>query len=260
MKSFHPTAVCLVVLCLTLFLFATHAAADQVTIIASKDNSIFQNSPTNSAGAAGGIFVGANGNTSPRRGLVAFDIASNIPAGATIDSATVTLYLGQAPSTTLRSIELHRLNVNWGEGTAGTGSAIGGSGNGFSPAAGGATWNEGMPGIPWTAGGDFVATASASVSVGNTIDVPSVWASTPSLVSDVQNWLTNPASNFGWELVNAGESTSQTVKAFYSREATQVGFRPSLTIAYTVPEPAAAALFGCASAVAMLFRRRSWCA
>src|SRR5262245_31373272 len=55
-----------------------------VTIGDAKDNTIFQSSSTASGGGAAGIFSGTNGMGSRRRALIAFDIASNIPAGSVI--------------------------------------------------------------------------------------------------------------------------------------------------------------------------------
>ena len=49
----------------------------------------------------------------------------------------------------------------------------------------------------WTTpGGDFNPTASASRSVG--ANGSYTWGSTAQLAADVQSWLDNPASNFGW--------------------------------------------------------------
>src|SRR5438046_1198906 len=73
----------------------SHAWAATVTIGASKDNSIYEDNPTHSAGGSAGIFVGDNAGGSPRRGLLAFDIAGNVPAGATITGAQLTLNLGK---------------------------------------------------------------------------------------------------------------------------------------------------------------------
>ena len=64
--------------------------------------------------------------------------------------------------------------------------------------------------------------------------------------SDVQSWLNNAGTNFGW-LLHGNEATSQSVKVFASSEA--AAGQPSLIINYTaVPEPsstmlAAGALF-----------------
>jgi hypothetical protein len=84
------------------------------------------------------------------------------------------------------------------------------------------------------------------LAVGGAVDNSHTWLSTPALVSDIQSWLSNPATNFGWALINAGEGTSQSVKAFYSRSATQnssggtldPAWRPLLTVTYVIPEPA----------------------
>ena len=49
------------------------------------------------------------------------------------------------------------------------------------------------------------------------------------MVADVQSWLVNPASNFGW-LVLGDESGSGTAKRFDTRESASP---PVLTVEYT---------------------------
>jgi hypothetical protein len=238
------------------------------TIVASKDNTIYQNAANKSAGAAPGVFVGSNGSGSPRRGLLAFDIAANVPAGATVTGAELNMHLGNAPKSDPETISLHRLNVGWGEGTAGNAAAgIGGGGGGFAAGTGDATWNTPTFGSgAWTnpgGTGDFNAVASASTSVTGPVETGFTWLSTPALISDVQGWLDNPASNFGWALVNSDESGSATVKVFYSRSAAQnasggpldAAFRPMLTITY-VPEPATLLTLLFAGPLAFSHRRR----
>jgi hypothetical protein len=260
--------ICLIVSLLCLSVVA-HAAS--VTIPASKDNTIFQSHVNNSAGGAAAIFAGTNNvgpPTSPRRGLIAFDIAGNVPAGATITSVGLTMDLANAPNTTNQTIGLHRLTADWGEGMAGSSTpGVGGIGNGFPAGAGDATWNNRVhqpspppPSTPWSspgAAGDFTPLASASAVVGGSVDTPHVWSSTPALVGDIQNWLDSPGTNFGWALVNASESVIQTFKGFYSRESTQNsgGYRPALTITY-IPEPTTAMLLVLAGPLVLLIRHR----
>jgi hypothetical protein len=221
-------------LCVT-FAFAP-AVAWSIELTPSKDNTIFQNSTTLSAGGQLGIFVGANNSANPaRRGLVQFDVAGGLPAGVTIVDASLTLTLEMTNNATARQISLYRLGTDWGEGTAGTGTL---SGAGSPAADGDATWTEAKHNqVNWTAGGDIVTPGSAALSVaGSTVGTSYTWTS-PGLVSDVQSWYANPATNFGWDLVNADEGITQSVKAFYSREYTaNTAFRPKLTITY-VPEP-----------------------
>jgi hypothetical protein len=55
------------------------------------------------------------------------------------------------------------------------------------------------------------------------------WNSTAGMVADVQDWLDNPSTNFGWALVG-NESTFPTTKRFSTKEDANVANRPSLTI------------------------------
>ncbi len=270
MKFFSPVLALLTALSFGL----ASARSDSVTIGASKDNSIFQNFATNSGGGAAGIFVGSTATKSPRRGLIAFDIAGNVPTGATITSVQLTLFLALGGGTS-NPVELHRLSADWGEGTAGGDvDSVHFSGGGFDAGPGDATWNERSFGsTAWTNPGaddDFNTAASAIASIGvpnpdQTNPTAYNWLSTPALVSDVQDWLDNSATNFGWILINGDEATQGTARAFFSRSAaldTQ-GFpllhdvHPALTITYTtVPEPGAGVLLVVAGAIVCSGLRR----
>jgi hypothetical protein len=238
-------------LTVVLLLLPSALRADMITLVASRDTTIFRDFPTNSDGAGPALFVGnITNSSSPRRALVGFDIAGNIPAGATIMGVQLSLMLEQtAPAETrARPIELHRLLDDWGEGTTGRGSQAVRSGKGVATPANGttATWSHRFFNtVPWTnAGGDFAAAASGSTMVG-TARGTNVWASTPAMVNDVQSWLEDPSSNFGWILLD-NETTASTARRFDSREATTSTLRPALTITYSaapVPEPAGLILF-----------------
>jgi hypothetical protein len=232
------------------------ATAWAVSLAPIKDNTIFQNSSNLSAGGVNGIFVGATNLASnpARRGLVQFDVAGGLPAGVTIVDASLTLTLEMANNATARQISLYRLNSDWGEGTAGAGML---SGAGFTAADGDATWTEAKHNqVNWTAGGDIATPASATLSVaGSTVGTTYTWTS-PGLLSDVQSWYANPATNFGWDIVNSDESIQQSVKTFYSREDVRLTpLAPKLTITY-IPEPATIVLAAMGSALFLLRRGR----
>ena len=230
----------------------TSAGAATVTIGGSadsniatdvKDATIFDNDPNNSNGAGPGMFAGTDGSSLPLRGLIKFDIAGNIPAGAAITDVQLELFLGLVASSggggdmgpPVVSIELHKLSANWGEGTTGSGSSgIGGTGQGFPANPGDATWNAAMyPNTLWNApGGDFATSASATTSVGTALNVASNW-STPAMVADVQGWLNSPAADFGWGLVNTDETDSRTYRAFWTKEASDPTLRPELLVTYS---------------------------
>jgi hypothetical protein len=232
-------------------IFAAPVESATITIGAIKDASIFENNVNNSNGAGPGMFAGTNGMDSPRRGLVEFDIAGNLPAGATINAVQLTLFLGQVAGTDSvpRNIGLFELTDDWGEGTTGFGNTIGGTGQGFPANPGDATWNARFfSTTPWTTpGGDHVSTASATTTVTSVINNPYTWLSTPRLVSDVQGWLNAPATNFGWELINLDEITATDFRAFYTRDFTDATLRPQLQITFTpaaaTPEPTTGLLF-----------------
>src|SRR4051812_25263197 len=124
----------LMVGCCALGLPAAAVYADVASIGASKDDTIFQNTSSNSLGGGQAVFAGTNAQTAPRRGLIQFDVAGAIPAGSTINSVQLTLFLNSAGGGGAGgpTIHLYRLAADWGEGTAG--STINGSssvGQGF---------------------------------------------------------------------------------------------------------------------------------
>ncbi|EDY22180.1 hypothetical protein CfE428DRAFT_0305 [Chthoniobacter flavus Ellin428] len=248
---------------------AASVRADVVTIGAAHDTTIFQNNVNNAAGGGPGIFAGTNGAISPRRGLMSFDLSS-IPAGATITNVQLTLTVGQIAGSggsggmSTETIGLFEITRPWGEGTAESGAtSMGGTGQGAAAANGDATWNQSAFGqTSWTnPGGDFVSTASASLTLTNAQPGLSfTWLSTSQLVSDVQGWLDTPSTNDGWELINADEKDGTTFDAFYTREAAEAGATsgelPSLQVTFTVPEPTTGALMTFAL-LGMVSARRS---
>ncbi|NUO83035.1 DNRLRE domain-containing protein [candidate division KSB1 bacterium] len=169
----------------------------------------------------------------PRDGrtLLAFDIAGNIPAGATILSAKLTLFLSKAFAPSEQTVVLHRVLTDWGEGAS---DATGEEGGGANAALGDATWRHTFFNTQfWTnLGGDFAPTASANQTVADSGAFYS-WGSTPEMVADVQAWLSAPASNFGWLLIS-NESTNGSAKRFDSRQNPIAERRPVLNVMYTM--------------------------
>jgi hypothetical protein len=212
------------------------AIANIVNLTPSKDNTLYEYDPAegdHSNGAGFHFFAGENGMGELRRGVVAFDIAAVIPAGSTITAVTVTLNMSMTPAGP-ETVELHKLLADWGEGTS---HAPMGEGDGAPATPNDATWRHRFfDTIFWTTeGGDFSAVVSASQSVGGVGQY--TWSSAE-IVADVQSWVDNPASNFGW-LVLGDETASATAKRFDTRESASP---PVLTIQYStapriVPTP-----------------------
>jgi hypothetical protein len=229
------------------FALSSNSWAATVTVGATRDATIFENNVNNGSGAGNGLFSGTNGaQNSPRRALIAFDVAGNVPAGSLIQSAQLTLVLGQFPNVGAQptsTVGLHRVTSDWGEGTTQQqvppNDTFGGLGQGSPATEGDVTWNarffSATTPTLWNApGGDFDATISASTVVTRTLLSGYMWGSTAALVSDAQGWLDNPPSNFGWMLVNLQETTPATFRAFYSHEAATPSLRPQLTLSYVL--------------------------
>ena len=157
-----------------------------------------------------------------------FDVGSAIPEGATINSVTLTLNMSRTQAD-VQDIGLHRLLADWGEGPSDAG---GNEGSGTVAATGDATWVHTLfETEEWaTPGGHFSSQAAATQRVGDVGKY--TWGSTDEMVSDVQSWLDDPSTNFGW-LLMGNEAANQTAKRFDSRENGGEGNRPVLTIQFT---------------------------
>ncbi|HSH08903.1 MAG TPA: DNRLRE domain-containing protein [Oceanipulchritudo sp.] len=201
-----------------------------VTIEPAKDNSIFSEA-VESNGQGSYLFVGRTNEPSIRRALLQFDVAGAVPAGAIIESATLTLLMNKT-IVGGQNIGAYRLSRDWGEGTS---NAAAHEGKGAPATAGDATWlNVIHPSVPWTtAGGDFAVSPSASKVVNQNGSY--TWEGA-GMVSDVQQMLDNPANNFGWILIGPENTTS--AKRFASRESTLPTDKPpTLTITYSMAAP-----------------------
>jgi hypothetical protein len=210
---------------------ASSVSAAIINLTPSKDNTLYEYDPAegdHSNGAGFHFFAGENGMGELRRGVLAFDIAGHIPAGSTILAVTLSMNMSRTALDTARTVELHKLLADWGEGTS---HAPGEEGDGAPATPNDATWRHRFfDTIFWTnQGGDFSATVSASQSVGPIGQY--AWTSAQ-MVADVQSWLDTPGNNFGW-LVLGDESTIATAKRFDSRESASP---PMLTIQY-IPGP-----------------------
>jgi hypothetical protein len=204
------------------------ASANIINIMPSKDNTLYEYDPAegdHSNGAGFHFFAGENAQGELRRGVLAFNVAGAIPQGSTITAVTLSLNLSMTPAGA-ETIELHKLLADWGEGTS---HAPMGEGDGAPATPNDATWRHRFyDTVFWMMqGGDFSAIVSASQSV---VGVGQYTWSSMQMVADVQSWLDNPASNFGW-LVLGDETASATSKRFDTRESASP---PVLTIAYTL--------------------------
>jgi hypothetical protein len=234
------------------------AHADVVTIVPSRDNTIFEAPVGNSDGAGPSFFSGRTNTSGVRRGLLFFkvDASAGIPAGSVVTSVALTLnvtrFFGGSAN-----FSLQRALNDWGEGTSNSGVN---GGNGAPATTGDATWNNNFFNTSsWTSpGGDFSTTVSAMTLVNGNVGtgtVPYTWTSAQ-MTADVQSWLDAPNSNFGWFLIGT-EGITGSAAEFASRQNSTFGIRPMLEVTFTtVPEPVSLTLVGVAALGGLIVRRR----
>ncbi len=235
--------------------------ADTISIQPVADTTLIEFAPDNNLGGGDFFNAGTAGNGFRNRALMLFDPTELIPAGAVITSAQLSLLVVRQPNTGLQNstFSLRRLLQSWSEGAQVPGED--GPGIGAPALSGEATWNDRFSGgTLWAqpggqAGVDFSTTMSSLAFVGG-MGEEIIFASGPELIADVQSWLDNPSSNFGWMLKTESEALGKTARSFASLES---GFGPTLTLSYTVvPEPSTFALAGLSlMCLGAMMRRRS---
>lgn len=216
---------------LLLFSVSFSFAQETISIVADRDNSLYESVGTISNGSGAELFIGRiDRNTNfLRRALVHFDL-SEIPEGATIETATLNVFVSRsAPGSGSQISTLHLMTSDWGEG--GSDAGVNG-GKGTIAQENDATWiHQFSPNTNWTnAGGDFVLAQSANTSISG---VGSYSYANATMAEEVQNWLDMPETNFGW-IILGNEGERKTAKKLESREAANVDRRPTLVITYSV--------------------------
>jgi hypothetical protein len=215
------------------FALANVALAASISLEPVKDNTLSADDPAYASGAGEYLFIGAIASGGARRALLQFDLSA-IPAGSIVTSVSLRIAVQRAaPQSGSDPAALHRLLADWGEGTS-----DGGTGGGLTQASpGDATWAyryygspPGIPRVPWAAaGGDFDPAASGTTTL---LGVGTyLFGSTPRLVADVQGWVDQPATNFGW-VMRGEEARSQTARRIFARTTAALSERPLLSVEY----------------------------
>ena len=215
-------------------LCAAASAQTTVSITATQDGTLYDTDDGGIANGAGDeFFAGANAVGNIRRGIMQFDVAAAVPAGATIVAASVRVNMNMVPpGGSPGNYSLHRVSEAWGEGSS---AAPGTGGAGTASSTGDATWlHTFFPGMTWiTPGGDFNLTPSATL----LFDFVGFYDfSSGTLTADVQDMLDNSASDAGW-ILKSDTETGSTARRFNSREAANMAVRPTLEITFTTDSP-----------------------
>ena len=96
----------------------TLTGATQIELNPIADNTLYESvdgSVSNGAGAH--LFSGTNNKGNIRRAVIAFDIAGNIPTGATISGVSLHLQMSRTAGGTA-TVALHKVLADWGQGSS----------------------------------------------------------------------------------------------------------------------------------------------
>jgi len=198
------------------------ATAATIRLQPAADTTIVEAAPDNNLGGTIYVNAGTSGIGTKNRGLYRFNLSS-IPQNSKIKSAMLALEVSKEPNggAVASTFGLHRVLKSWGEGNKDS-SIEPSIGFGYPATTNEATWNSRFAFTTniWTnpgAEGDYITNSSSSMMVYGIGDFPQ-FASTPEMIADVQMWLGNDSTNFGWLLKTESESTSRTARGFASRE------------------------------------------
>jgi hypothetical protein len=237
--------------------------AETVVLSPAADTTLFEVEQSNNLGGANFFNAGTARNGNRNRALLQFDMAGAIPSDSIIRDATLILEVIREPSIGPESslFSLRRVLRPWGEGNKVPETDLS-PGLGALATAGEATWLHRFAfdmfwSLPGGAEGmDFSPVFSSSIFVSAMSD-PYTFESSPELVADLQLWLDQPGSNFGWLLKSESEDIRATARSFASSEFGDGG--PRLIVDFVpVPEPGTMVLgiIGIAGLTAVASRKR----
>ena len=195
-----------VVLVLCLSCGGLRAQSGDATI--SADATVYENQAGNNGGGDFEVCIGnAGANSTTRRAFVRYALPV-VPAGAAIQRVVLSFLQDRVRSQggpRTATLELRRVTADWSEGT--------GSGSGTGPCGGGAD----VPGVDWASQPTVSGFLSASHALPTinlvvvTIDTD-IGSGDDLLISDVQAWVDNGATNFGWRLSVLEEGTADNAR------------------------------------------------
>jgi hypothetical protein len=206
------------------------------------DTTLIETEPDNNLGGAPFVNAGITQNFTKNHGLFRFDIAGHIPSQSKITGAELILEVTHSPRDGFAPAEfgLHRLLVPWGEGNKIADDPTH-PGLGAPATTNEATWNDrfafttnrwNVPGAAVT--NDYSPVVTAQQTIYSLGDSPYAFESTSAMVADVQSWLDEPQTNFGWLLKTLSEVENFTARSFGSREDAN---HPPLLVVDFIPAP-----------------------
>ena len=230
----HPYQSTLYLLTCVLFMALTmlhpsqlHAQNFQITLDAADDATLYESSQGNIANSKGQyIFIGKTNNGDLRRTLIRFNLSTEIPSDATIDSVFLSLSMNKTQNAA-QDLRIYPVLGAWEEGSS---DASANEGKGTSATEGDPTWTYRVyPDTLWNnEGGDIgeeilfegSIQGSGSYSLKGTDD----------FITLFDQWRKGDMPNYGVMLIGNEDSQNRSSKRFASSQFSGSANRPSLTV------------------------------
>ena len=191
------------------------------TPVNAKDTFLAEDQPNTAFGSANWLRVGGDANGNRRRSLLRFPLSGEIPTQATVESATLKLYVDDKRTNT--SVELSARAMRGTSETGGTSWAED------------ATWNGSGTGTnPWNGASGYARSTDESLKNfgGGAVDEYKAWG-----VTDiVTRWVATPSTNNGFLLWTAEQPAPNELR-FASGEDSAAQ-RPILAVDWKTAPPA----------------------
>ena len=227
-KSTLNLLTCTLFMVLTMLLPSKLCAQNfVVTLDAVDDATLYESSQGNIANSKGQyIFIGKTNNGDLRRTLIRFNLSTEIPSDATIDSVFLYLSMNKTQNAA-QDLKIYPVLGAWAEGTS---DASSNEGKGTSATDGDPTWTYRVyPDTLWNnEGGDIgeeilfegSIQGSGSYSLEGTDDFTTLF----------NQWRKGDMPNYGMMLIGNEDSQNRSSKRFASAQFSGSANRPSLTV------------------------------
>ena len=204
------------------------AAAAQTTVAISEPATQVDDARIQGGTLAGTVFnreplatkIHPSNPTYTRRSVLKFDTHNTVPAGAAVQSATLTLTISKADAET-RTLGIYRLSQTFDEAYA--------------------SWSTRKSGLKWTTAGGDLAEKFAQTSVGASVGAR-VSFDVTKLVQGVVSGTYGSSRYTRVALVDLGSGSNTSYKEFHHSESSDPAVRPVLKVVYggSAPAPAPA--------------------
>lgn len=211
----------------TIFLFASAlvlspAFAQSGVASIAAEATVYEDDPEDNGGIYGEVCAGNQATSATRRAFVRFTLP-DMPSNAIVHRVVYDLVQvrarGNCPTCPLTAnLEMRRVLEDWQEGLGGENNA----------ACGGGT---NVPGVDWNGRPEVQAAPSATEFLPSGQGVPisidtDVGDDDDGLIADIQAWVQNPGSNFGWEFRVQEENVADNARLINPG---------SVTVFWTIP-------------------------